>query len=109
MAFDAEVRHLFLEQFCDRRTMGIVAGGAGTILDRCMNNPGFFQGFAEISMTFQAQVPDGAFEEVLFRCLMGGVAFGAGPNGNGTVHELLLERGAVMTSQTESCLVFTVM
>ena len=36
---------------------------------------------------------------------MGGMAFGASANGNGPVHEFLLEGGAVVTFDTEVCLI----
>lgn len=103
MALNAEIRHLLLEQLGNRRTVGIVAGGAGAGLDRCMDNPRSLQGPVEIRVAFQALILDSIFEEILFRCFMGGMAFGTGTNGNGTVHELLLERGAIMTPQTEAC------
>jgi hypothetical protein len=54
-------------------------------------------------VAFQAQIPDGTVEEVLFLRLMGGMAFDTGTDGNGAVHELLLEGGTVMTPETEIC------
>lgn len=103
MAPDAEIRHLLLEYFCNRRAVGIVAGGAGAILDRRMGNLRLPQGLGKIHVTFQAQIPNRPFEEGLFRRLMGGMAFGTGADCNGTVHELLLERGAVMAPEAEVC------
>jgi len=43
MAPDAEIWHFFPEYFCNRRSVGIVAGGAGAILDRWMGNLRFLQ------------------------------------------------------------------
>ena len=103
MAFEAEIRQLLLEQLGNRRPVGIVAGGARAILYRRMDNPRFLQRFGKIRVAFKTQIPDSAFEEVLFRCLMGSMAFNAGPNCNGSVHELLLERGTVMTLYAEVC------
>ena len=54
MASGAEIRHLFFEQVCNRRPMGIVAGTAGAVLDRRMSNLCFFQGFGEISVALEA-------------------------------------------------------
>lgn len=54
-------------------------------------------------MTFQTEISDGTFEEVLFFSFMRVMAFVASANGNGTVHELLFERGAVMTPHAEIC------
>lgn len=107
MALDAEIRHFFLEQLGNRPAVGIVAGGARAIFNGLMNDHSFLQGFGEILMAFQAQIPDGSLEEVLFRSLMGVMAFGTGANSDRTVHELLLERSSIMAPDAETCPVLT--
>jgi hypothetical protein len=105
MALDAEIGHFLLEQFASRRPVGVVAGGAGAILDRQMDNPRFLKGLGKIRVAFQTQIPDGAFDEGLSRRLMGVMAFGTDTGSYRTVHEFLFERRAFMTPQAERCLV----
>ena len=102
---DTEIRHLFFEDRSDRGTMGVVAHGTGFVFYRRMYNRGFLQRLGKISMAGKTSLPHRPLEKRLFRGFVGIMTFGTGTNGNGTVHELLLDQSAVMTSHTEFRLV----
>ena len=57
MALYTKIRHLLLEHFGNRRPVGIVTGGAGTLPHRHMDNLCFLQGFGKIGMAFQTLIP----------------------------------------------------
>ena len=101
MALNAEIRQFLLEHLRYRRSVRVVAGGAGAFFDWRMGNRRFFQSLGKIGVTFQTQIPNRDIKEGLFCRFMGVVTFCTGANGNGTVHELLLERGAVMTAEAQ--------
>ena len=106
MTPDTEIRHLFLQEHDDRRAMWIVAGRAGTGLYRSMGERGAVHGRGEVRVALKAQISHGPLEEPLLIGLMRVVAFGAGTYGSRAVHELPLQRGAIVASQAEWAQVF---
>jgi hypothetical protein len=52
VAFDTEVRHLFLENCVVRGSVGVMAGCAWVVNNRWVKDRRFFQGFGKIRMAF---------------------------------------------------------
>ena len=66
MALNAQLRNFLFKDLVDRRTVGVVAGGTGAILNRRMTDFGVLQGRGKIRMAFETDVADGSIKKGLF-------------------------------------------
>lgn len=106
MAANAEVRDFLLKNFAGRRSMWIMTGGAGTVLNRWMGNFGLIQILGKIRMACKADNADGSVEKCFFIRFMRLMTLVAGADSNGTVHERLIEGFGVVTGDTEFRAIF---